>query len=173
MRLLSLLCQYDKNELSKLIPDIQNLVGLLLGNLKGGASIDVFLYFLDYFGMNFMDNLPSNKKWSNQDKMLTEASLAILKGLETEGNRKRLLGFILKRAPSISYSWKLYDALLNDVPSFIDSISSNEIFEKTWKSLLSSRTAWFNPSGPRQSIMAICSCQFKNRCHWSFSGGYN
>jgi hypothetical protein len=140
MLLINLLLQYDMNEVKHFVPNVKHLVSILLGNVTDGVSFEYAVGLCFHFGVDILEHLAGNANWSDQEDFLLKDELyAILHSLNSDKDRNRLLGFIVKKAPSISFTWTLYNGLLNSFPPFVSS--NFEMFKKTCNKHLSSRQA--------------------------------
>lgn len=139
MGMIQLLLDSDKNLVKGSVPNVGRLVGTLLGNVQSGVSMQYAVGVCYFFGMDIMSHLSENSNWSYEDDFLLKDEVyVILHGLN-ENDRRRLIGYIVKKAPTISFTWKLYNGVNNAFPLYIRS--NFEMFKKTCSKLLSQRQA--------------------------------
>lgn len=139
MRLIQLLLDNDKNLVKRFVLNVGWLVGSLLGNVKSGVSMQYAVGVCYFFGVNILDHLSGNSNWNDEEDFLLKEEVYVILHSLNDNDRRRLLGFIVKRAPTISFTWKLYNGVHN---SFPDYISSNfEMFKKTCSKLFKERQA--------------------------------
>lgn len=138
LQFLGLLLQCKKEELLQLVPDAKNFVAFLIRDLRGGASLNMFIQFSFIFGGKFLKSFTDFKdvKWSDspEDNLkLAEEIKGIVADMSV-ADRDQLLDFVVQKSPSFSFLWWLYDILLDAFPSYV-----NAIFKSTCEYLLTSR----------------------------------